>query len=1365
MAATTACPDPLHLRLFFQQPPGTTEADFLRAHVRQCDVCRGIVAELEEEDDNDDTLPDDGLPPARPVMSSAGSRTSPQRNVISAGAMVADQCRHVAAEQGVTTAPPGTSSGDTTVILPVSENSAGTEAAGHRQMTMTDQAGTTESPAMSSEDTTVILPERGSSAGLEAVDPSAKTIADQAVAAAQPAVSPADTTVILPTNEVATRIQSAYLDQNTMADQAGTFSRPVPACTESTVMLPASDASARSPAATTVLWPERRAAEDDSLGFSESLPEASREREDKPPKTRFTLWGNDPSPIVPPDTAATAKRRGDRDLPPSRGTRLEGVTVPGYDILEELGRGGMGVVYKARDRRLQRLVALKMVLAGAHAGKVGLARFRAEAEAVAKLLHSNIVQIYETGEHEGRPYFSLEYVDGGSLDQRMRESPTSPRAAAQLVETLARTMDVAHQRGIVHRDLKPANILLAKIDSQSSLVRARDVDSASLPADHWSRTTVPKIADFGLAKRVDEDSSQTQSGTILGTPSYMAPEQAGGKTREIGPAVDIYSLGAILYELLVGRPPFKAGSPIDTVRQVIEQDPVPPRQLEPRVPHDLETICLKCLEKEATRRFATAGELADDLRRFVDGEPILARPTPAWERAWKWGKRRPTAAALLAVTAAAIVGGGLGIVWHNASLRGKLDVALAAERRLRQREKEAEEERRLSSLRYEGEKLFDSARVAAAAHDWSSARLDLEKSLTTIAGNAGMEDVREPARVLLKKVEQELRVEADRRASQVRFRKFASARDEAQFLGTLYTGMDLAANLEAARTAVHAALALYDLPAKGDGQPRLDSYLSDPQKAEILADCYQLLLILAETEAVSAAGRKPAEKDHYLRTALACLEQARRVGSPSRAFHLRRARYLNMLGDRAAAAEADKAAQTAAVDRVLDHFLMADELYRRENFGDAIKEFDQVLESKPGHFWAQYVNAICLLRQARPAEARTLLSACLAQRADFVWLYLLRGFAQEELKALGAADSDFQKAAQLPLDDNARYVLLVHRGVLRVRQKRFADAIADLKSAIERKPKAYQAHVNLALAYRELGKLDLALDELNRAVQLEPGLPHVYRLRARLYAERKEPALALADFDQTISRERADSPFQVDDHVERGRLLLSDGKYAEALGSLDRALALQKDHLLALRLRAETLFRLRRFQEVIAAFDRYIETGTPLESVYRGRGLAQAELGQYPGAIEDFTKALELHPTSAVHACRGWTYLVLDAPKLALRDFELAIELDSKSGDAFNGRGFARANLGRYRDAMQDAAEALRLGPQSPRLFYNAARIFAQCPGRGPQRALDLIQQALSMLSADERPSFWSANVRADAAMAALRPYPLFARLDAELSH
>jgi eukaryotic-like serine/threonine-protein kinase len=548
-----------------------------------------------------------------------------------------------------------------------------------------------------------------------------------------------------------------------------------------------------------------------------------------------------------------------------------------------------------------------------------------------------------------------------------------------------------------------------------------------------------------------------------------------------------------------------------------------------------------------------------------------------------------------------------------------------------------------------------------------------------------------------------------------------------------------------------------------EARPRLDAYLSGPQNDEVLGDCYQLFLILAETEAQSGSDGKPSEKEQYLRKALSFLERARRIGTPSRAFHLRRARYLSMLGDRAASMQAEHEAQGAPLDQILDHFLMADELYRREKFGEAIKEFDQVLERKPGHFWAQYLNAICLLRQGRPAEARTLLSACLAERSEFVWLYLLRGFAHEELQLLAAADADFQKASQLPLDDNAHYVLSVHRGVLRIRQERFEDAITDLRSAIERKPRAYQAYVNLAQAYRRLGKVDLALEQLDRAVELEPGLAHLYRLRARLRLERNESDLALGDFDQAIQRENTNSPYQVDDHVERGRLLLSSGKFALALESFDAALSLQKDHSLGQRLRAETLFRLGRFVEVIKAFDRYLETGKPRESVYQGRGLARAELGQYPGAIEDFTKALELHPTSAVQAYRGWTHLVVDAPKLALRDFELAIELDPNNGDAYNGRGLARVGLGRHREAVDDAAEALRRGPTSPRLIYNAARIYAQCPGPYRERALKLIEKALSLLPAEDRRAFWSTHIRSDAALVALRRNPTFVRMYTEL--
>jgi WD40 repeat protein len=282
----------------------------------------------------------------------------------------------------------------------------------------------------------------------------------------------------------------------------------------------------------------------------------------------------------------------------------------------------MGVVYRARQATLNRFVALKMILAGGHAGEQDLVRFRAEAEAVAQLQHPNIVQIYEVGEQNGLPFFSLEFCSGGSLAGQLDGTPVSVRRAADLVLTLAHAMHAAHQKGIVHRDLKPANVLLA---ADGTL----------------------KITDFGLAKQLGSAKGQTQSGAILGTPSYMAPEQAGGKAGTIGPATDVYALGAILYELLTGRPPFRAETSLDTILQVVSDEPVPPARLQPKVPRDLETICLKCLHKDPQKRYASARALGNDLARFLDGEPIKARPLGRLAQLGRWCRRKPLAAAFV----------------------------------------------------------------------------------------------------------------------------------------------------------------------------------------------------------------------------------------------------------------------------------------------------------------------------------------------------------------------------------------------------------------------------------------------------------------------------------------------------------------------------------------------------------------------------------------------------------------------------------------------------------------------------------------------------------------------------------------------
>lgn len=289
-----------------------------------------------------------------------------------------------------------------------------------------------------------------------------------------------------------------------------------------------------------------------------------------------------------------------------------------YELLEEIARGGMGVVYRARQKSLNRTVAVKMILSGQFATEADVKRFHTEAEAAANLKHPNILAIHEVGEHEGRHYFSMDYIEGKNLAAFIKDNPLPPGRGTQLVKTLAEAVHYAHQRGTLHRDLKPQNVL---IDGEGQ----------------------PHITDFGLAKQMERDSGLTQTGAVMGSPAYMPPEQAAGQNDLVGPPSDVYSLGAVLYHLLTGKAPFAGETAVATMRKVMEEEPTAPSKLNSQTPPDLETICLKCLEKQPERRYATARALAEELGRFLNHEPILAKPASAWRKAWTWSQRHPWA--------------------------------------------------------------------------------------------------------------------------------------------------------------------------------------------------------------------------------------------------------------------------------------------------------------------------------------------------------------------------------------------------------------------------------------------------------------------------------------------------------------------------------------------------------------------------------------------------------------------------------------------------------------------------------------------------------------------------------------------------
>ena len=997
-----------------------------------------------------------------------------------------------------------------------------------------------------------------------------------------------------------------------------------------------------------------------------------------------------------------------------------GFAPPGYEILEKLGSGGMGIVYKARQVGLGRLVALKVIRGESEYHPAMLERFRIEGQAVARLRHPNVVQIFEVGEAAGRPYFSLELLGGGSLADRIAGSPQPARSSAELLLKLAGAIQAAHDAGIVHRDLKPENVLF-------------DLGGN------------PKVTDFGLAKRLDVDGGLTLTSEIMGTPRYMAPEQALGKNREVGPLTDVYSLGAILYAMLIGRPPIQGTSVPETLYMVVNLEPVAPSKLQPRVPRDLETICLKCLAKEPRKRYSSAGTLVEDLMRFLAGRPIRARRTPAWERGFKWARRHPTASTLAALGLAS------SIALAAAAIHGD------ARARVLAREGAA----RIERLRSEAADELAKGRSLVVS-DPDEAQLILTRLVSRIGAEPRLGDLNLHAEEKLIEARRALEARKRRVAVRERLVAFESLRDEALFqdglglgvgrgmatpgvpssgptpLGWISVGGTSAVLPGPVRSSARLALGVFggfDRDGRWSMAPLSDA--STPAESEeVTSGCYMLMLVLAEAVARPLPGEVPLDQANR---ALLVLEDASRIKPSTRAYRARRASYLEMTGDSSRAAVERELASRLEASNAFDHLLVGQALVREGDFQGGIRQLDAAVREKPDMFWARFYSAIAQLNSTPPraAEAQAALDECLRQRPDNRWLLLLRastsgqlGSARmsearratpaeaETLRGRAAdhfkdAEGDFARILGRRLAPDRAYVIHMNRGVVRFQQGRFEDALSDFDEAISLNPTAVNAHASRGQALSVLGRYRPALDAIDRAIAIEPEVAALFRERAalRVRGDRSVSSseAAVLDLRAAIRLEKQAGIEQASNHLMLGKLLARLKWHAGAIEAFDAALAIVPDSVDALHGRVSTLLALERYDEMEGACGSALKRRPSWPEMLELRGLARVGRHEFAAAIDDFSRAISIQPEgSSVHRHRGWAYLEANAPELALHDFEAVVRLGPDEPEGYAGRGAARVRLLQPKKAVEDVQESLSLGEPDGRLLYNAARTFAQ---------------------------------------------------------
>jgi serine/threonine-protein kinase len=977
--------------------------------------------------------------------------------------------------------------------------------------------------------------------------------------------------------------------------------------------------------------------------------------------------------------------------------------IRGYDVQEVLGRGGMGVVYKAWDSRLHRPVAVKMLLAGAYAEPRELERFLREAETVAGLSHGNIVQVYEAGDADGRPFFTMEFVEGGSLAQKLKGVPHPPRQAAVLVATVAEAVHAAHLRGVVHRDLKPGNILLT--------------------ADG-----TPKVSDFGLARRLESGGDLTLTGIPVGTPSYMAPEQSQGQRDAIGPATDVFALGAILYEMLAGRPPFRAETAEATLQQALNEDPVPPSRLNPRVPRDLETICLRCLHKEPPRRYASAVALAEDLRRYLLGEAILARPEPRLERLARWVRRHSAGAGLLAAVAILLVTtsvGGLLLYQQQFAARARQKQtdhevrAILARACVQLAEGwQAADMAKLKDAVAEGKRAEDVARSGGAS---TAVRQEVE-----VFGRDAVERLARAKKnhALLQAVldvspSHEIIVRVDDQASRMLVLAQLSV-DEQYAAAFRAWGLEVDGTAEAevvARLDAEPEVVVQELIAA------LDAWMMERRRRQRPEAEWRRLFRVAER-------LDRGERHRRLRTLLVGESPLRAevvaglagVGSPWPALweltwgktwrHLPEvqaqidprteptptlvllAQAYAAIGDTVGAEKLLRRATTARPGQVMLLYVLGQLLERQgsSRLSEAIEYYRAARSQRP-----QLGMALskALLGARRAEEAEEVLRELEPQKSNNPVFHAYRGLAAYYQEKFGEAEVAFRKVLDLKPDWAGAHSDL---GAALNAQQRFGEAEAACRKALDLKPNLVEAHINMGLALVMQQRYVEAEVACRRALALRNDLPKPYVILGIALEGQGKYGDAEAAHRQALALR----PEVAEVYYTLGNALVPQGKYGEAEAAYCKALRLKPDFPDAYKNLGNALVRQQKYREAETAYRKVLALRPAHAENYYNLANVLMDAQQSVEAEGAYRKALALKPDFAeAHTNLGNLLLRQGKHDEAEAAYRIALAIKPDLLEAYCSLSDALLQRQKYVEAEAVSRKGIGIKPDFVMLYLN----------------------------------------------------------------